>query len=93
MLQKEIQMIDDGVVGRKGVLEAAAVHMKDCENQKPTVILSCDDESKPKSSGIKSRPASSKKKERAFTSILSARSKVCFIMRMPFHFLSLCEIH
>ncbi|XP_074332046.1 G2/mitotic-specific cyclin S13-7-like isoform X2 [Apium graveolens] len=81
---KEIQMIDDGVVGRKGVLEAAAVHMKDCENQKPTVILSCDDESKPKSSGIKSRPASSKKKERAFTSILSARSKVaCGLINKP----------
>lgn len=83
---KEIQVIDDGVVGRKGaaVLEAAAVHKKDCENQKPAVILSCDDEIKPKNSGIKSRPASSKKKERAFTSILSARSKVaCGLINKP----------
>lgn len=75
-------MIDDGVVGRKGAaaLEAAAVHQKDCENQKPTAIMSCGDENNPKNSGMKSGPASSKKKERTFTSILSARSKVCFII-------------
>ncbi|KAK1402863.1 Cyclin N-terminal domain-containing protein [Heracleum sosnowskyi] len=81
---KEIQVIDDGVVGRKGaaVLEAAAVQKKDC--QKPTVILSCDDEDRPKNSGKQSRPGSLNKKERAFTSILSARSKVaCGLINKP----------
>lgn len=82
MLQKVIQLIDDGAVGGKGaaMLEAAAVQKKDCENQKPTDIQSREDEIKPKNSGRKSRTASSKITEKAFTSILSARSKVCFII-------------
>lgn len=74
-------MIDDGVMGRKdaSVLEAAAVKKKDTD-QKTTVTLSCEEEIKPKSSGRKSRPDYSEKTEKAFTSILSARSKVCFII-------------
>ncbi|KAL1803154.1 hypothetical protein ACET3Z_031801 [Daucus carota] len=82
---KDIQLIDDGVMGRKdaSVLEAAAVKKKDSD-QKPTVTLSCEEEIKPKSSGRKSRPDYSEKTEKAFTSILSARSKAaCGLINKP----------
>lgn len=81
-----LEVIDDGVVGRKGaaVLEVAAAQNKDCENKKPADILSCDDEIKAQNSGRKSRPGSSKKTAKAFTCILSARSKVaCGLINKP----------
>lgn len=71
-------------MGRKGasVLDVAAVQKKQCEIQKPkeVVIVSSADVSKVQCSGRKTGRASSKKTAKAFTSILSARSKVCFII-------------
>ncbi|KAK1372827.1 G2/mitotic-specific cyclin-2 like [Heracleum sosnowskyi] len=79
--KRVLQEIDNGVaVRRKGasVVDVAAVQKKQCEIPKPkeVVIVSSDDGSKLEISRRKSRPASSKKTAKAFTSILSARSKV-----------------
>lgn len=51
-----VQLIGDGIVERKGavVLDAAVSKKKDSENQKPTVIRSCEDEIQPKNIGTKS---------------------------------------
>lgn len=87
--KKVLQELGNGVaVGRKGasVVDAAAVQKKQSEIQKPkeVVIVSSDDGSKLEISGRKLRPASSKKTAKAFTSILSARSKVaCGVVNKP----------
>lgn len=86
--KKPIVEVGNGVVGIKGV--GAAVQKKECDNQKPknVVIISPEEELKPKDenpfTGGKSRQGSSKKTAKTLTSILSARSKAaCGLVSKP----------